>query len=59
MKYMQSEKQGDPETPLFLGFLLIVNTPTYHTNLLPNIQTIILSNIQTFLSPKPNLYKHL
>ncbi len=28
-----------------------LNTPTYHTNL--------LSNIQTFVSPKPNLYKHL
>ncbi len=34
-------------------------TPTYHTNLLSNIQMFILSNIQTFVSPKPNLYKHL
>ncbi len=28
-----------------------LNTPTYHTNL--------LSNIQTFISPKTNIYKHL
>ncbi len=31
----------------------------YYTNLLSNTQTFILSNIQTFVSPKPNLYKHL
>ena len=36
-----------------------LNTPTYHTNLLSNIQMFILSNIQTFVSPKPNLNKHL
>ena len=36
-----------------------LNTPTYHTNLLSNIQTFILSNIQTFITPNPHLYKHL
>ena len=36
-----------------------LSTPTYHTNLLSNIQMFILSNIQMFISPKTDLHKHL
>ena len=41
------------------GLFSKLNTPTYHTNLLSNMQTFILSNIQTFISPNPHLYKRL